>query len=101
MSFNKNIKQVSCIKVPNLMVSCKQYFASLIQVKNGKTNSCGFLIAYFGTEKFTVRKQKADHNGRILIFDVSVKDYEYILINLHNANREKNKLKYWVTYLHY
>ena len=76
------------------MVLCKQYFAYLIQVKNGKTNSCGFLIAYFGTEKFTVRKQKTDHNGRILIFDVSVNDYEYILINLHNANREKNKLKY-------
>ena len=33
MDFNKNIKQVSCAKVPNLMILCKHYFAYLIQVK--------------------------------------------------------------------
>ena len=34
MNFNKNRKQVSCVKVPALMVSCKYYFAYLIQVKS-------------------------------------------------------------------
>ena len=32
---NKNIKQVSCVKVPNLMVLCKQYFVYLIWLKFG------------------------------------------------------------------
>ena len=26
MSFDKNIKQVSCVKVPNLIILCKHYF---------------------------------------------------------------------------
>ena len=26
MNFNKNIKQVSCVKVPNLMVLCERIF---------------------------------------------------------------------------
>ena len=34
MNFNKNIKQVSCVKIPNLMVLCKHYFAYFIYVEN-------------------------------------------------------------------
>ena len=30
----ENIRQVSSVKLPNLMVLCKQYFAYLVQVKN-------------------------------------------------------------------
>ena len=56
---------------------------------HGKTNSYEVLIAYFGTEKFTVKKQQTDHNGRILILDVSINDSEYILMNLYNTNTEK------------
>ena len=37
---------------------------------------------YFRTEKFTVKKQQTDHNGHILILDVSINNSEYILINL-------------------
>ena len=33
MNFNKNIKQVRCVKVPNLMLLCNHYFAYLFQVK--------------------------------------------------------------------
>ena len=42
--FNKNIKQVSKVKVLNLMVLCKRYFAYLIQVKNSILKS--FQIAH-------------------------------------------------------
>ena len=55
---------------------------------HGKSNSCGFLIAYFGTGTFIVKKQQTDKEGRISILDVSVSDSEYILISLYNANTE-------------
>ena len=67
----------------------KEDFHGKVFFSHGKTNSRGVLIAYFGTEKFTVKKQQTDHSGRILILDVSINDSEYILINLYNANTEK------------
>ena len=48
------------------------------------SNSCGILIAYFGTGTFTVKKQQTYKEGRILILDVSINDSEYILINLYH-----------------
>ena len=59
---------------------------------HGKSNSCGVLIAYFGTGTFTVKKQQTDKEGRILILDVSINDSEYILINLYNANTENEQI---------
>ena len=71
----------------------KEDFHGKVFFYHGKTNSCGVLIAYFGTEKFTVKKQQTDHSGRILILDVSINDSEYILINLYNANTEKEQIE--------
>ena len=71
----------------------KEDFHGKVFFSHGKTNSCGVLIAYFGTEKFTVKKQQTDHNGRILILDVSINDSEYILINLYNANTEEEQIE--------
>ena len=56
-----------------------------------KTNSCGVLIAYFGTETF-VNKQETDKEGHILILNVSINESEYILINLYNTNTEKEQI---------
>ena len=71
----------------------KEDFHSKVFFSHGKTNSRGVLIAYIGTEKFTVKKQQTDHSGRILILDVSINDSEYILINLYNANTEKEQIE--------
>ena len=60
----------------------KEDFHGKVFFSHGKTNSCGVLIAYFETEKLTVKKQQTDHSGRILILDVSVSDSGYILITL-------------------
>ena len=38
----------------------------------GKSDSCGVLVAYFGTGMFIVKKQKTDTESRILILDVSI-----------------------------
>ena len=59
---------------------------------HGKTNSCSDLTAYFGKETFAIKEQETDKEGRILILDVSVNDSEYILINLYNANTEKEQI---------
>ena len=56
-----------------------------------KTNSCDVLTAYFRTEKLTIKKQQTDHEGCILILEFSINDSEYILINLYNANAEKEQ----------
>ena len=63
-------------------------------LSHGKSNPCGVLTAYFGTEMFTVKKQETDKEGPILIFAVSSKDSTYILINLYNANTKKSKSLY-------
>ena len=70
----------------------KEDFKGQVFFSHGKTNSCGVLIAYLGTETFFVNKQETDKEGRILILDVSVSDSEYILINLYNANTEKEQI---------
>ena len=59
---------------------------------NGKSNSCGVLIAYFGTGTFIVKKQQTDKERCILILNVSINDSEYILINLYNANTENEQI---------
>ena len=71
---------------------CKEDFKGHVFFSHGKTNSCGVLTAYFGKETFNVKKQETDKEGRILILDVSVNDSEYILINLYNANTEKEQI---------
>ena len=55
-------------------------------------NSCGVLIAYFGTETFLVNKQQTDKEGRMLIRDVAINDSEYILINLYNSGNAKEEI---------
>ena len=71
----------------------KEDFHGKIFFSHGKTNSCGVLAAFFGTDKFTVKKLHTDHGGRILMLDVSINDSEYILINLCNANTEKEQIE--------
>ena len=41
---------------------------------------------------FFSQKKETDKEGRVLILDVSINDSEYILINLFNANTEKEQI---------
>ena len=56
----------------------KEDFHGKVFFPHGKTNSRGVLIVYFGTGKFTLKKQQTDHSSRILILDVAINDSEYI-----------------------
>ena len=79
----------SCSKVEQ---KWKEDFKGPIFFFHGKSNSCGVLIAYFGTGTFIVKKQQTEKKGRILILEVSINDSEYILINLYNANTENEQI---------
>ena len=41
---------------------------------------------------FEVSNKKQDESGRILILDVKVRDNDFLLINLYNANKESEEL---------
>ena len=64
----------------------KEDFKGSFFFSHGKSNSCGVLIAFFGTGTFIVKKQQTD-----LILDVSINNSEYILIHLYNANIENQQ----------
>ena len=70
----------------------KEDFKGHVFFSHEKTNSCGFLTAYFGKKNFNVKKQETDKEGCISILDVSINDSEHILINLYNDNKEKEKI---------
>ena len=70
----------------------KEDFKGHVFFSHGKTNSSGVLTAYFGKETLNVKKQETDKEGRNLILNVSVNGSEYILINLYNANTEKERI---------
>ena len=53
----------------------------------------GVLIAYIENEKFTFKKRQTYHKGHILILDVFINASENILINLYNANPEKEQIE--------
>ena len=68
-------------------------FKGQLYFSHGKTNSCGVLIAFYGSINVVVKNQMNDDNGRILILEVTVDDTEYLLINMYNANTEQEQLK--------
>ena len=59
---------------------------------HGTSNSCGVAIGYFGSKAFVVKSELSDNHGRILLLNVKIDNQDYILINLYNANTEKEQL---------
>ena len=49
-----------------------------------------FLLLFFVSTIYTVRKKAPDKHGRILIIAALIEDTEFILINLYNANTEND-----------
>ena len=47
----------------------------------------------FFSHSFTIKKQKTDDDGRILILDVSIKDSKYILIKIYIADTGKEQIE--------
>ena len=68
-------------------------FKGEIFFSHGATNSCGVMIGYLGSKKFTVNKINQDSNGRILIIEVNIDDELLVLINFYNSNTETEQIK--------
>ena len=47
-------------------------------------------IGFLGHINFNVLNKIQDNDGRILILDVQVDDFAFLLINLYNANKVSN-----------
>ena len=59
---------------------------------HGKTNSCGVLIAIYGNMNICVKNKVNDNDGSVLILEATIDGSDYLLINLYNANTEREKL---------
>ena len=51
------------------------------------------MTGYLGSNKIEVNKIKNDNQGRILIADADIDEETFVLINLYNANTEKDQIK--------
>ena len=77
----------------NNEVSWKQNFNGQVFFSHGKSNSCGVLICYYGSNKLLVKNQLHDNEGRILILDLTVDEENFVLINYYNPNTEIQQLE--------
>ena len=59
---------------------------------HGTTSSCGVMIGYLGSKKFSVNKICKDDNGRVLIVEAEIETETFILLNLYNPNSETEQL---------
>ena len=59
---------------------------------HGKSNSCGVVVGYCGTEAFKVTNTACDKNGWSLILDAELNATNFLLINFYNCNTESEQL---------
>ena len=51
------------------------------------------MIGYLGSKKIKVNRIKNDNQGRILTVDADIDEDTFVLINLYNANTEREQIK--------
>ena len=56
------------------------------------TTSCGVAKGYFGTKSFKIQDIKIDKNGCLVLLDEKVDHQSFVLLNVYNANIEKEQL---------
>ena len=61
-------------------IKWKDDFKGEVFYSNSKSNSCGVLIWFIGSERLFIRNKLYDNDGRILILDVDIDDENFILI---------------------
>ena len=64
-------------------------FKGQLYFSHGKNNSCGVLIVFYGKVNVTVKNQFNDDNRKILIFEVTIDDTEYLLVSSYNPYSEQ------------
>ena len=59
---------------------------------HGSSNSCGVLIAFYGNQDITVKKKLSNKKGQLLVLDTRIDGSDFLLINIYNANTEKEQV---------
>ena len=54
-----------------------------------KPHSWGVLVAIYGNLNEYVKNKVNDNDGRVFILEATIDGSEYLLINLYNANTER------------
>ena len=57
-----------------------------------KTNSCGVAIGFVGTKALNILNIKRNNLGHILVIEVKIDNFVFVLINIYNANTEPEQL---------
>ena len=70
----------------------KHEFGGDLHFSHGLSNSCGDLIAFYGNQDITVKKKLADKKRRVLVLDTRNDGSDILLINIYNANTEKEQV---------
>ena len=67
-------------------------FGGSLYFSHGTTNFCGVAICHYSSKKFELIQKLNDKNGRIIILEAKIDDDVFILVNLYNANIEKDQI---------
>ena len=50
------------------------------------------MIAFYVNQDITVKKNLTDKKGQVLVLEARIDDFDFFLINIHNANSEKEQV---------
>ena len=70
----------------------KDEFGGGLHFSHSSSNSCRVLIAFYGNQDITVKKRFSDKKGRVLVLDTRIDDSDFLVINIYNANMEKEQV---------
>ena len=69
----------------------KDEFGGDLHFSHGSSNSCGVLIAFYGNQDITVERKLSKKKGLLLVLDTRIDSSDFLLINIYNANTEKEQ----------
>ena len=70
----------------------KDEFGGDLHFSHGSSNSCGVLIAFYGNQDITVERKLSKKKGLLLVLDTRIDSSDFLLINIYNANTEKEQV---------
>ena len=70
----------------------KDEFGGDLYFSHRSSNSWGVLIAFYVNQDITVKKNLTDKKGQVLVLEARIDDFDFFLINIHNANSEKEQV---------
>ena len=59
---------------------------------HGSYNFCEVFVAFYGNQDIAVKKKLSDKKGGVLVLDARIDDSDFLLINIYNANMEKEQV---------